>query len=80
MCCGYDKYHGSLHFHHVDPSLKDPNWKNLKNKQLEVVLEEIVKCILVCANCHGEIHAGLLEVGPQLMCFNVQGPARQVTN
>lgn len=25
------------------------------------VLEELKKCILVCANCHGEIHTGLTD-------------------
>lgn len=26
------------------------------------ILEEISKCILVCANCHRKIHAGLLKI------------------
>ncbi len=24
--------------------------------------KEVDKCILVCANCHGEIHAGLVDI------------------
>lgn len=60
--CGYKKYHGSLHFHHLDPSQKDPQWKLLKAKPYEDIKEELSKCILVCANCHGELHAGLISV------------------
>jgi hypothetical protein len=26
--------------------------------------EEAAKCVLVCANCHGEIEAGLIESPP----------------
>lgn len=25
------------------------------------VFEEMKKCVFVCANCHGEIHAGLVN-------------------
>lgn len=59
--CGYDKYHGSLHFHHLDPSQKDPQWKLLKARPVKQIRAELSKCILVCANCHGEIHAGLVD-------------------
>ncbi len=55
--CGYDKYGGSLDFHHLDPLKKDTritatHWvsKSIKIK------EELKKCILVCKNCHHEIH------------------------
>lgn len=57
--CGYCKYNGSLHFHHLDPSEKDPNWKHLKSHPLKKITKELEKCILVCANCHGEIHGGI---------------------
>ena len=29
---------------------------------LEKLKTEIIKCIIVCSNCHREIHAGLIEV------------------
>lgn len=60
--CGYDKCWRALHFHHVDPSKKSfgifesrsgvkkvRNWEKLKL--------EINKCILLCSNCHTELHA-----------------------
>ena len=54
--CGYDKNMASMHFHHLDPSSKDPEFKNFKEKPWKSVVEEISKCTLLCANCHGEIH------------------------
>ena len=54
--CGYDKYIGSLHFHHIDPSQKDPKWSTIHTWHIDKARKEAEKCILVCANCHGEIH------------------------
>jgi hypothetical protein len=55
--CGYDKSLAALHFHHLDPSKKEFNWDRLRQKTWEDVITELKKCILVCANCHAEIHA-----------------------
>ena len=59
--CGYNKCTRSLNFHHKIPSEKDftisyvtYRWEKIKN--------EIDKCILVCSNCHGEIHDGLVTI------------------
>jgi len=54
--CGYNKCLGSLHFHHPDPTVKEPNWRNIRNMSFAKMKSAIEKCILVCANCHGEIH------------------------
>ena len=56
VVCGYDKCLGSLHFHHREPSKKDPNWHNMKSWKFERIKKELDKCDLICANCHGEIH------------------------
>lgn len=56
--CGYNKCIGSLEFHHIDPSQKDPKWATMKNRPLENIKCELDKCQLVCRNCHGEIHWG----------------------
>jgi predicted HNH restriction endonuclease len=29
---------------------------------IEILKKEADKCILVCANCHGEIHEGLINL------------------
>ena len=60
--CGYNKCDRSLTFHHVNPNEKvlgiashmtNASWERIKN--------ELKKCILVCSNCHNEIHAGLYD-------------------
>lgn len=40
---------------------KQPNGKQ-KYKPLCIPCEEVNKCILVCSNCHREIHAGMYKV------------------
>jgi transcriptional regulator of aromatic amino acid metabolism len=46
----------ALDFHHVDPSGKDLNVSAIKNTAFEKIIPELDKCILVCSNCHREIH------------------------
>lgn len=53
--CGYAKCAASLDFHHPDESAKESavraiTWKTGKGAK------EFLKCILVCANCHRELH------------------------
>ncbi len=59
--CGYDKCWRALHFHHIDPSKKEfgilesrPGYK--KVREWDKLKIEIDKCILLCANCHMELH------------------------
>ena len=56
--CGYKKNIAALVFHHTDSNEKDfkLDMRSLSNRKLESVLMEISKCILVCANCHAELH------------------------
>jgi len=55
--CGYNKYQGALEFHHLDPKEKDFNPSHLKKYTFDDrIKNELDKCILVCANCHREIH------------------------
>lgn len=56
--CGYKKCMAALDFHHVDPKEKDPNWRTMRSWSFERVKSELDKCILVCRNCHAEIHYG----------------------
>jgi|SRR3989338_5641846 len=63
MICGYTKYPGSLDFHHLDPKQKEfgISVRGL-TRSWEKIRKEIDKCILVCANCHREIHAGITQL------------------
>ena len=53
--CGYNKCMKVLGFHHLDPNEKDFNISG-KSWSFEKLKKEVDKCILVCANCHIEIH------------------------
>ena len=52
--CRYKKSLGALHFHHMH-SKKFP-LSQMHGYSRKSVKEEMRKCILVCANCHSEIH------------------------
>jgi hypothetical protein len=55
--CGYDKCPDALIFHHLDPSQKDFGIsENGRSRSFEKMKPELDKCILVCSNCHAEIH------------------------
>lgn len=54
--CSYDKCPSALDFHHLDPSKKDFNISSKKNCSFEIIKPELDKCILLCRNCHAELH------------------------
>jgi 5-methylcytosine-specific restriction endonuclease McrA len=62
--CGYDRCVVSLHFHHVDPATKSIEMTMASGKSLATRRAEAQKCVLLCANCHGEVEAGLVESPP----------------
>ncbi len=62
--CGYDRCLGNLHFHHVVPADKAFEIQMGLGKSIAAYREEARKCVLVCANCHGEIEAGLIPSPP----------------
>lgn len=63
--CGYDKCRTSLHFHHLKPEQKSFEISGNWGMGWEKMKKELDKCVLVCANCHGEIHEGLLVLKNQ---------------
>lgn len=60
--CGYSKCKGALEFHHLSEESKnfDLGTRGL-TRSWKKIEEELEKCILVCANCHREVHSGLLQ-------------------
>jgi len=61
--CGYKKSLQALEFHHLDSGQKDfgisakgytRSWDRVK--------KELDKCVLLCANCHREIHDGVTQL------------------
>ncbi len=63
--CDYDKYIGALEFHHKNPAEKDFTIAELKLSSFERIKSELDKCMLVCANCHREIHGGKIIISPE---------------
>lgn len=58
--CGYDRCLSALQFHHTDPSTKSVGVACLLTKRGSgAVSDELAKCVLLCANCHFELHEGL---------------------
>ena len=56
--CGYNRCIEALEFHHRDSSGKDFSISERGYTRSWIkVKEELDKCILLCANCHREIHA-----------------------
>jgi len=60
--CGYDRCFYSLQFHHCDPETKLFGLANSWNIPWKEIEDEMKKCVLVCSNCHGEIHEGLIKI------------------
>lgn len=61
--CGYSKAVSALEFHHIDPSKKEFGIAtNGTCHDIKKDIAEIRKCVLVCANCHREIHEGMFSV------------------
>jgi len=61
--CGYRKSVNALEFHHLDSGKKDfgisakgytRSWKQVK--------DELDKCVLLCSNCHREVHDGITQL------------------
>ena len=58
--CGYKKCIQALDFHHLDPFEKEFTIAGNYNISWKRIVNELKKCILVCSNCHREIHAGIV--------------------
>lgn len=60
--CGYKKYVGALQFHHLNPDEKEFTIAENYVSNIDRIMKEINKCILVCGNCHAEIEGGLINI------------------
>jgi transposase len=63
LICGYDHCPQVLEFHHLDPSLKEFEiGRSGVTRSLARSRAEARKCVLLCANCHREVEAGIKAV------------------
>lgn len=61
--CGYDRCVGALAFHHLDPRTKSFGLaEGGIAHSLDKAREETAKCLLLCANCHAEVEAGVRKL------------------
>jgi hypothetical protein len=74
VCCGYNKCDESLALHHLDPSEKELSFGAMRAnpKNWKAIVVELRKCVLVCNNCHGEIHHASTKVPENAPRFNEQ--------
>lgn len=62
IICNYNKCFAALEFHHINPLEKDFSISRKGNtRSWEKVKTELDKCILLCANCHRELHVDLIN-------------------
>lgn len=72
ICCGYDRCQAALDFHHLDASQKEFGISlDGITRSWERVQKELDKCVLVCSNCHREIHAGILQPSAAMLNGNM---------
>ncbi len=58
--CGYDRCMEALEFHHLASARKDFGISSKGyTRSWEKIREELDKCVLLCANCHREVHSSL---------------------
>lgn len=55
--CGYSKCAQALDFHHIDPTTKSFTVSGHGTKSWQSLQNELDKCVMLCANCHRELHA-----------------------
>lgn len=61
VCCGYNKCNRALELHHLDPKEKDFTFSDNTNRAWDKIVLELPKTVLLCANCHRELHDGLID-------------------
>lgn len=62
--CGYSKCVGALEFHHLNPEEKEFGISAKGyTRSWETIKAELDKCIILCANCHREIHGEIKLYG-----------------
>jgi predicted nucleic acid-binding Zn ribbon protein len=70
--CGYNKCQDALELHHITPSEKDFSLGKIRahSKSWNTIVIELRKCVLVCSNCHKEVHANISEIPKDAPKFN----------
>ena len=70
--CGYNRCQEALELHHLNPNEKEFSLGSIRacpKSWIKIVIE-LRKCVLLCAICHREYHAGLIEISNDIRRFN----------
>lgn len=62
VVCEENSHPSVLEFHHVNEDDKEFTISSNRTTRPELVIEELTKCTVLCANCHRKHHAGVLNV------------------
>ena len=62
VICGYNKCNQAFDFHHTSGDKNFGISEKGMTKSWKKIKGEIDKCVLVCANCHREIHIGVTQL------------------
>ena len=58
---GYNRSINGFDFHHLDPTKKEFTLSQIRLCRMnDKIKEELDKCLLLCANCHREVHEELV--------------------
>jgi hypothetical protein len=63
IICGYNRCRNALEFHHLDQKNKDFEiGYSIRRKKIEEIKLELDKCVLLCSNCHRELHGEYIKL------------------
>lgn len=70
--CGYNKCNRALEFHHINSEDKDFHFGTVmgRPRKWEYIAEELKKCVMLCANCHREVHEDLVQIPEDYQQFD----------
>ena len=71
--CGYSKCSGAMAFHHLgggDPKIASISRLLAHPRGWGEIIAEAKKCVLLCLNCHAEVHSGIILIPIDILRFN----------
>lgn len=70
--CGYKKCNNALEFHHINPFTKEfaLNSALERPKAWAKIVIELRKCVLLCSNCHRELHSNIANIEENKQYFD----------
>ena len=68
LICSESEY-SCLDLHHLNPADKEYAIAvSVRQMSFEKLMKELSKCVVLCANCHRKVHAGIIQLEEYLPC------------